>query len=195
MLVKEWNETDTKLGVTRNLRWSLDKAPAFANAKLLTVCLPHAAQQRPSSFHPHAYPPCYGSPQRGFAGSAPGYGDHQTETFVVIASGGPAMDDDKKDWVEPPSMHAFPVDNTADRFHELPNSSIPQNVYNGDRAAQAQPGSPMNRRDSIDSYATVHTAPLNIRPKSTEGYPVRASAYVENDAQGINADGRGGHIV
>lgn len=61
----------------RSLEWSLNKAPAFSNAKILIIRLPPGLQQQPSVFHTNAYPPSYGFRPASHSGSnrssLPGY--------------------------------------------------------------------------------------------------------------------------
>ena len=59
-LLDSWNTADGQLGHMRSLSWSLNKAPAMSNSKILIIGLPSGRQQHPSAFHANAYPPSYG---------------------------------------------------------------------------------------------------------------------------------------
>lgn len=147
----------------RALFWNLDKAPAFSNAKLLTITLPPTYRQQPSIFHSNAYPPSYGF---GNGTNLPGYGDGS----AVLASGGPAMDG-KKDWMEPPTF-ADPHQNTG-AAHNYGQSeayrrdesdfATNQEQDNMDTVLADHNGTALARHDSVASYATMRTAPMSAR--------------------------------
>jgi len=76
----------------KSLTWSLDKAPAFSNAKFLIIGLPPCLHQQASVFHQNAYPPVYGTAGAMQANGLPDYHD-QGYRF---------QNDDKESWYAPP---------------------------------------------------------------------------------------------
>lgn len=77
----------------RSLTWSLDKAPAFSNAKFLIIGLPPCLQQQASVFHHNAYPPAYGQSGANFQPNVLSYYHDQSYGSQV---------DDKESWYAPP---------------------------------------------------------------------------------------------
>lgn len=103
----------------KSLTWSLDKAPAFSNAKFLIISLPPCLHQQASVFHQNAYPPVYGTIGAIQPNSLPDYHDQ----------GYRVQTDDKESWYAPPQalgeqkVHAGNEDNIArdpdDQLHRI----------------------------------------------------------------------------
>lgn len=75
----------------KSLTWSLDKAPAFSNAKFLVIGLPPCLHQNASIFHQSAYPPAYGNAGVIQANGLPDYHEQ-------------IQGDTKESWYAPPKV-------------------------------------------------------------------------------------------
>ena len=157
----------------QSLSWTLNKAPAMSNSKLLIINLPPGMMQPPSIFHANAYPPSYGFAPYPHHGGLPGY----APGFDPYAGGYP--DIEKGDWMHPPAMFGTPITND-DKIREVDDDAA----------------TPVRRDRDDDALSTIHEADEAVKQNSLESLPEhspkpifeemgikRASqaAYVERD--------------
>lgn len=124
----------------RALTWSLNKAPAFSNAKILLIGLPPGLQQQPSIFHANAYPPSYG--YLGAGAALPDYHDHGFSQ---------PYGDDKADWYAPPQAFG---DQKAHMTRNSEDPALPGEAHEGlERINSRRHSLSHAPRNSRDSYA------------------------------------------
>lgn len=119
-----------------SLTWSLDKAPAFSNAKFLIIGLPPCLHQRATTFHENAYPPVYGYAGGTHANSLPGYHEE----------GRDFEGDDKESWYAPPQALDQQKVHVGNEENVARDPEIPLHHVNS-----AAPSLPSSRRHSLIS--------------------------------------------
>lgn len=175
-LIESWNDHDENQGYMRSLSWTLNKAPAISNSKLLVINLPPGMQQQASIFHINAYPPSYGFAPYPHHGGLPGYGPG------VDPYAGAYPDVEKGEWMHPPaSLYGPPItrDSKITEVEER-SDSLPD-------GAKGRPGdalSVIEEQDEPGQTPDPETLPVTSPKSLLERVSIqRASqtAYVERD--------------
>lgn len=119
------------------LSWTIDKAPAFSNAKFLVIGLPPCLHQA-SVFDANAYPPMYG------IGAQPHTEMNSLPDYH--ARGYQSQDPEKEAWYVPPQAIA------EQKVHVASGDDLPQTASDQlQRINSARHSLPPVRRDSLTS--------------------------------------------